>query len=67
MTAELNKPWWRSRTLWFNALCAVLLAAETSMGSLQVLLPGNVYAGLSFALIVGNAALRVVTSKGLAP
>lgn len=59
------KPWWLSRTLWFNALCAMLAAAEAGFGLLQPVLPINLYALLSFALPVGNALLRVLTSKGI--
>jgi hypothetical protein len=59
------KPWWRSRTIWFNALAAMLLAAEASFSLLQPLLPGNVYALLSFCLVVGNALLRLDTNRGV--
>lgn len=55
------KVWWRSKTLWFNALCAALGAAELGLGLLQPALPLNAYAVLSFVLAVGNAALRVTT------
>jgi hypothetical protein len=60
------KPWWASRTLWFNALVAALAAAEAASGALQALLPADVWQLLTFALVVGNAALRVVTTQGLA-
>lgn len=65
-TQPTCKPWWCSRVLWFNAICAALAAAEAGAGLLQPLLPVNVYALLAFALSVGNSVLRVLTSQGLA-
>lgn len=60
------KPWWRSRTIWFNGICTGLAAAELSLGLLQALLPVNAYALLSFVLVVGNTVLRGLTSAPLA-
>ena len=60
------KPWWCSKTLWFNLVVAALAAAEAGSGILQPLLPANTYACLTFLLTVGNAALRVVTNTELA-
>lgn len=65
VTAAPAKPWWESRVLWFNALCAALAAAEAGFGLLQPLLPVSAYAVLAFVLAVGNAVLRVVTSSQL--
>lgn len=62
---DTPKSWWRSRTLWFNALCAVLAAAQAYFGLLQPLLPVNAYAFLAFALPLGNAVLRVLTTQPL--
>lgn len=59
------KPWWRSWTLWFNALCVTLASAELALGVLKEVLPGNVYAWLAFALAVGNALLRLRTSTAI--
>lgn len=59
------KPWWRSRTLWFNAVCAGLGAAELGLGLLKDLLPVNAHAVLAFVLVVGNTMLRAVTNTGL--
>lgn len=55
------KPWYRSRTLWFNAICLALAAAEMQLNVLRGVLPGGVYAWLAFVLPVGNAALRLIT------
>lgn len=60
------KPLWASKTLWFNLVVAALAAAEAASGLLQPLLPGNIYGWLTFALTVGNTALRVVTTSAVA-
>lgn len=60
-----TKPWWRSKTLWFNSIVAGLGALEASAHLLQPYLPGNIY-GYGLALLtVGNAVLRIVTTQGL--
>ena len=64
-TALTTKPWWRSRTLWFNAICAALGAAELSLGLIKDVLPVDAHAVLAFVLVVGNTVLRAVTSTGL--
>ncbi len=63
---QAAKPLWASKTLWFNLVVAALAAAEAASGLLQPLLPGNVYGWLTFALTVGNTALRVVTTSAVA-
>ena len=66
LRAPPAKPWWRSKTLWFNLLCTLAAAAEAGMGLLQPALPVNAYAVLVFTLVVGNAGLRFVTTQALA-
>ena len=65
-TAPTAKPWYRSRTIWFNAICTALGAAELSLGLLQAMLPVDAYAVLSFVLVVGNTVLRSLTAAPLA-
>lgn len=63
------KAWWKSRTLIFNAiaaLAAVLPQLEASLPVLQAVLPDHYYAGLSGAVVVGNVALRLVTTTAVA-
>ena len=60
-----KKVWYRSKVLWFNAVVALLAAAEMSLRVVQDYLPGDVFAWLTFALTLGNAALRVLTRQGL--
>jgi hypothetical protein len=59
------KPWWRSRTLWLNAIAVALLALEARFALLQPLLPVNVYALFATALPVVNAVLRLITTTAL--
>jgi NAD(P)H-hydrate repair Nnr-like enzyme with NAD(P)H-hydrate dehydratase domain len=59
------KPWWKSKTLWVNAMVAALAAFEAGTGLLQPLLPANVYAVIAFLLPAINAVLRIVTTQGL--
>lgn len=65
VVTQPSKPWWCSRTLWFNLVVAGLAAAEGTFAVLQPLLPGMVFQVLTFTLVVGNALLRAITSKGL--
>jgi len=59
------KPFWKSKTLWFNAIVAALAAAEAAAGVIQPLVPGNVYGWGLMVLTVGNAILRVITSQAV--
>ena len=61
----MTKPWWKSRTLWFNALVAALAALEMSANLIQPFVPGNVYGYGLCLLTMGNAVLRIVTTQGL--
>lgn len=64
----MNKPFYESKTLIFNALAivaALLPLLEASLPQLQGLLPDNYYAGLSGVVTVGNIILRAITTSGL--
>lgn len=61
-----QKPWYQSKTLWFNLIAAALLALEAQFALLQPFMADNVYAWFATALTVGNAVLRVVTAAPLA-
>lgn len=60
-----RKAWWKSRTLWINAVAAMLVALEASTGMLQPILPVNLYTALAVGLPIANAFLRVVTTSGV--
>lgn len=59
------KPWYQSKTLWFNALVAALAALEASASALAPLLGEATYPLLVVTLAAGNAMLRTITSEGL--
>lgn len=59
------KPWWKSKTLLFNALAGTCAAAESSLYLLQPLLGEHTYLILLFGVTVGNALLRVLTTQAL--
>ena len=60
-----SKPWWKSKTIRFNAVVAGLAALEANAHMVQPYLPGNVYGWGMMLLICGNAVLRLVTSQGV--
>ncbi|GBL46260.1 hypothetical protein SFMTTN_2073 [Sulfuriferula multivorans] len=60
-----KKPWWHSKTLWFNAAAAALVALEANTNLLQPYLPVNFYSALAVAMPIVNAVLRIVTTQGL--
>lgn len=65
MMTESSKPWYRSRTLWFNAVTAVLAGVELSFGVLQPVVSPEEYAAIVLGVTVVNLVLRSVTAQGL--
>lgn len=61
----MTKPWWQSKTLWFNVVVAGLAAVEANAHLVQPYLPGNVYGWGMMLLTCGNAVLRLVTAQGV--
>lgn len=61
----MKKRWWKSKTLWFNAIVAGLAALEASAGMVQPFVPGNIYGWSLLLLTIGNTVLRIVTTQGL--
>ena len=59
------KVWWESKTLWVNAIAAMLVALEAGTGVLQPMLPVNLYTVLAVGLPIVNALLRVITTAGV--
>lgn len=55
----------KSKTIWFNTIVGMLLAAEPVLSLLQPVLGASTYGIVSFILIVGNVALRAITTKSL--
>ena len=55
----------KSKTIWFNTIAGMLLAAEPALALLQPMLGDSVYGIISFVLIIGNVGLRAITTKAL--
>ena len=60
-----KKVWWKSKTLWVNAIVAALVAAEAVTGVMQPYVAEKFYAAVAILLPIVNAILRVVTSEAL--
>lgn len=59
------KPWYQSKTLWFNALVLALGTAESQLHLLEPVLPVSLWHVIAFTLPVVNTALRFLTNKGV--
>lgn len=59
------KPWYQSKTLWFNAIVGGLATAEASLHVLQPVTGEKTFAVLALSLAVGNAILRVISTQGI--
>lgn len=60
-----RKPWYASKTLWFNTVLAAAAALEASTRMLQPHLPFNFYFALTVLMPAVNVALRFVSSTEL--
>ena len=61
----MKKPWYKSKTVWFNVLTiggAVLSGVAGLLPTLQLLIPPEVYAITLFTIGVGNIVLRTLTT-----
>lgn len=54
-----TKPWWKSKTIWFNVLSAVVMLGG---GQLGIHVPPAVAVPM---VTIGNVALRAITNQGL--
>lgn len=61
----MKKKWWKSKTIWLNALVAILAAAADSITLLQPILPENFFPIVAFGLPLVNVLLRVITTQGV--
>lgn len=63
-----SKPWWKSKTIWFNALATVAGGVEVvaqNLPVLQAVLPPGTGAALAVAVPVVNVVLRAVTKSAI--
>ena len=66
----MGKPWWRSKTYWFNVLMACMAVAAELAPIIDQLVAagydadwvGPLRAGIAFLTIIGNMVLRAVTT-----
>lgn len=61
----MKKPWWQSKTVWFNTVMAALLLVEQNVDVLQGLIPQWQHKLAMFSLPIVNLTLRVISSHGL--
>lgn len=62
------KPWWKSKTLWFNAAAAIFAVLESTtslIGPALDITDAQFIAAYSLVLAVVNAFLRVITTQAL--
>lgn len=57
------KPWYKSKTLWFNALVAAMATAEAMSGILRDELSPLVYVFAMMIVAAVNMGLRSVTER----
>ena len=60
-----RKVWWKSRTLWLNALVLAVATAESQSALLREVMPTNTFVLISIGLPVVNMLLRVATRQPL--
>ena len=60
-----GKPWYQSKTLWFNGLALCLGVAEMQFKLLEQYIPAAVFPALAFVLAVTNVLLRFITTTAL--
>lgn len=67
LSAKAAKPWYRSETVWGNAIAFLLIAIEANLHFLDGVLPGNVYQWAAFGVPLLNALMKLRDSHLLAP
>lgn len=57
----MGKPWWQSKTIWINALTAIITIGTQLSGSLPPEYAAKIAAGLALV----NLVLRVITTEAV--
>lgn len=60
-----NKPWYKSKTVWFNVLVAMGVAAEASLSLIQGYFDPRIYFALIIVIAGVNVVLRIISSAGI--
>lgn len=58
----IQKAWWKSKTLWLNALVLLFATLELRLDLVKEIAPAQLYAWIAIALPVLNMLLRAITS-----
>jgi hypothetical protein len=61
----MKKKWWKSKTLWVNAISAALVVAEANFGLVREQLGPSAYLGGMAALAGINCFLRTITTQAI--
>lgn len=61
----MNKPWWKSKLVWFNAIVAIGTAAEASLHIIADKFSSEVYFGLILIISGINVVLRFATNTSI--
>lgn len=59
------KPFWKSKTLWFNVLVALLATVESQVEMLKPFLGAEGYAALVLLVPAINVGLRLISTAAL--
>lgn len=59
------KPWWTSRTLWFNAIVGAMAVLDANTGALMKIFPPDIYQIVVLLIAVINGALRMSTAAAI--
>ncbi len=72
MTEETKapvKPWWKSKTVWFNVVATIpplIDATASNLGLMQPIVPPESYPYIALIFTVVNLWLRSITNSQLA-
>ncbi len=65
MDGKESKPYYKSRTLWFNIGVAAFTVLSARVDLLESYLPDGGYLGVMMLIAAVNVYLRTVTNQGL--
>lgn len=63
--SKLNetKPWWKSKTIWFNVIVILITALPGSLEHFRHLFSPSAYEVIVGVVALGNTVLRLMTAK----
>lgn len=60
-----TKPWYKSKTIWFNIFVAVGTAVEASLSLIEGYFDPRVFLAIIAGVAGVNAVLRIISSQGI--